>query len=94
MALKFEWDEEKAEANLRNHGVSFDEARTVFGDVLSASVPDPHHSEGERRYVAMGRSASDRILVVCYTERSSKIRLISSRRATRAERKTYEEGIR
>ena len=93
MTLTFEWDEEKAEENLRKHAVSFDESRSVFGDLLSLTVKDHLHSDGERRYVVIGRSESDRLLVVCYTERSSNIRLISSRRATRAERKTYEEGV-
>lgn len=94
MALTFEWDEEKAEANLRNHGVSFDESRAVFGDPLAVTVPDPLHSQSEKRFVEVGCSSSGQILVVCYAERGSNVRLISSRRATRAERRTYEEGDR
>jgi uncharacterized DUF497 family protein len=93
VALTFEWDEEKAETNLRQHGVSFDEARTVFGDPLSLTKSDPLHSQTEDRFVDIGRSTSDRLLVVSYTERGSNIRLTSSRRATAAERKVYEEGV-
>lgn len=93
MTLTFEWDEEKAETNLRQHDVSFHEARTVFGDPLSLTKSDPLHSQAEDRFVDIGRSTSDRLLVVSYTERGSNIRLISSRRATAAERKIYEEGV-
>lgn len=93
MALSFEWDEGKAEANLRKHGVSFDEARTVFGDPLSLTKSDPLHSRAEDRFVDIGRSASGRVLVVSYTERGSSIRLISSRGASAGERKVYEEGV-
>jgi hypothetical protein len=93
VALDFEWDEEKAEANLRKHGVSFDEARTVFGDPFSVTISDPLHSQREKRFLDIGRSSSDRLLVVSYTERGSNIRLISSRRATATERKAYEKGI-
>lgn len=92
MRLTFEWDEEKADANLRKHGVSFEEAKTVFGDPLSITIKDPRHSIGEHRYVDVGLSSEERLLVVVYTERRNVIRLISSREATRAERKAYEEG--
>ena len=89
----FEWDEEKAITNLRKHRVSFEEARTVFGDPLSLTFSDPEHSDEEHRYIDIGRSSEGRILVVVYTERRSKmIRLISSRRATHWEKKIYEEG--
>lgn len=92
MDLIFEWDEEKAIANYRKHGVSFEEAKTVFGDFLSVTVSDPEHSREEDRYIDIGYSAQERLLVVVYTERRSRIRLISSRRATQSERRIYEEG--
>ncbi|HKH48324.1 MAG TPA: BrnT family toxin [Thermoanaerobaculia bacterium] len=92
MALIFEWDEEKAESNYRKHGVSFEEAKTVLGDPLSVTVDDLRHSIREHRYIDIGLSAQERLLVVVYTERGETIRLVSSREATRAERKIYEEG--
>lgn len=90
--LTFEWDEGKAEANLRKHQVSFEEAKTVFGDPLSVTISDPLHSLDEQRFIDIGRSYQGRILIVAYTDRRSKIRLISSRQATRSERRIYEEG--
>jgi uncharacterized protein len=90
--LSFEWDEEKAEANRLKHGVSFEEAKTVFGDPLSVTIDDFRHSVDEHRYVDIGLSFQERLLVVVYTERGEVIRLISSREATRTERKIYEEG--
>jgi uncharacterized DUF497 family protein len=90
--LTFEWDEEKAEGNLRKHGVSFLEAKTVFGDPLSVTIKDSRHSIGEHRYIDIGLSSEERLLVVVYTEQQEVIRLVSSREATRAERKIYEEG--
>lgn len=90
--LTFEWDEEKAESNHHKHGVSFDEAKTVFGDPLSITIGDVRHSGSEGRYIDVGLSSEGRLLVVVYTERGEAIRLISSRDATRAERKIYEEG--
>lgn len=92
MDLTFEWDEDKAKDNFRNHQVSFEEAKTVFGDPFSITVPDPQHSIGEHRYVDLGRSSQGRLLVVVYTERRSNIRLITCRRATPSERSSYEEG--
>lgn len=92
MYLAFEWDESKAQANEAKHGVSFDEARTVFNDPSSITIHDPDHSQVEDRFVDIGISASGRILVVCYTDRSDRIRIISSRQATRTERIGYEEG--
>jgi uncharacterized DUF497 family protein len=88
----FEWDEDKARANLVKHQVSFEEAKTVFGDPLSVTISDPDHSRDEDRYIDIGRSTGDRLLVVVYTERGSAIRLISCRRAAQAERRIYEEG--
>jgi uncharacterized DUF497 family protein len=94
MGPGFEWDEDKARANLRKHGIGFDEAITVFLDPFSATIADPDHSTGEQRYVDIGSSERDRVLVVVYTERGARIRIISCRKATPAERKAYEEGHR
>ena len=89
---RFEWDPQKAAANARNHGVSFEEASSVFFDPLSATGDDPDHSFGERRFVTFGLSSSRRLLVVAHAEEDDAIRIISARKATRAERKLYEEG--
>ena len=91
MQTLFEWDSHKAEANLRRHGVSFEEAQTVFTDPLSITLADPDHSEDEERFIDIGMSDNRRVLVVVYTERVQRIRLISARQATSAERKQYEE---
>jgi uncharacterized protein len=91
MALNFEWDAVKATANLRKHGVAFDEACSAFADSLSRTIRDPMHSVGEHRFLLLGRSNAGRLLVVAHTERGATIRLISARPATRPERKTYEE---
>ena len=91
MGYTFEWDPEKADANFQKHGVSFDEASTVFGDALSLLMPDPDHSAHEERYLVLGMSAHRKLLVVAFAERPPNTRLISARRATRAERKRYEE---
>jgi uncharacterized DUF497 family protein len=90
--VEFEWDRRKAERNLRKHGVSFDEAVTVFADPFELMVDDPDQSFEEERFVSIGRSALDRLLVVGYSERGSKIRLIFARRATMPERFDYEEA--
>jgi uncharacterized protein len=92
MGLRFEWDNRKAESNLRAHGVSFREATTVFGDSLSITISDPDHSTAEMRFVDIGLSHRGRLLVVSYTERGNRIRLISARRTTRNERRQYEEA--
>jgi uncharacterized DUF497 family protein len=92
VSLDFEWDDEKAKKNLRKHGVSFEEAATVFGDPLALTIADPLHSELEERYVTLGESQRRRLLVVVATDRGDKIRIISARVATRRERKDYEEG--
>jgi uncharacterized DUF497 family protein len=93
MALRFTWDARKAAANLRKHGVSFEEAATAFGDPLSITVPDPDHSAEEERYVLLGMSENQRHLVVVHLERArDEYRLISARPATRRERRQYEEG--
>jgi uncharacterized DUF497 family protein len=89
---KFEWYAPKAAANRAKHGVTFEEAATVFGDHLGRIVDDPRHSEDEERFVLMGESDRRRLLVVMFTERDDAIHLISARKATRRERKEYEEG--
>ena len=90
--MKFEWDNAKAEANVRKHGVTFDEAGSAFLDQLALSGPDPDHSAGEHRYITFGMSSLGRILAVSHTHRPGVIRIISARRVTRAERKIYEEN--
>ena len=90
--FQFEWDEDKAQANVQDHGVTFDEAATVLLDPLASTIPDPDHSLGEERYLTIGLSTQGRLLVVSYTERQGRFRLISGRLATRRERRTYEEG--
>ncbi len=92
MKLSFEWDEEKAKANLKKHKVSFEEATTVLIDSFSITISDPDHSVDEQRYIDIGISDKGRLLVVIYTERGSNIRIISCRKATPSERKLYEEG--
>lgn len=90
MALEFEWDFRKAVANAKKHGVSFDEAATVFGDPMSLTIPDPDHSEDEQRHITMGESLMGRLLVVVHSDRNDRIRIVSARVATRRERKQYE----
>jgi uncharacterized DUF497 family protein len=92
MGLVFEWDVGKAAENVLKHGVSFEEARTVFADVMSLTIPDPDHSEGELRWIQLGMSSRRRLLVVACTERGDRVRIISSRLATKRERRQYEEG--
>ena len=92
MKLNFEWDEEKARANLKKHGVGFDEATTVFTDPFSRTIHDPDYSAKEERYIDIGSSDKGRVLVVVYTERGSKMRLVSCRKATVLERTLYEEA--
>jgi len=87
----FEWNPEKAEANLKKHGVSFEEAETVFSDPLSLTVPDPLHSDEENRFIITGCSEKQRQLIVVHTDRNDKIRIISARLATPRERKKYEQ---
>ena len=87
----FEWDAAKAEANRRKHGVTFDEAITAFSDPLAMLLSDPEHSIGEQRYIVLGTSTQGRLLVVAFAERPPRTRLISARRATRIERRQYEE---
>ena len=90
MSITFEWDENKADENLRKHGVSFDEGKTVFNDPYSITIYDPDHSIDEERYIDIGMSTKGRLIVVSYSERGGATRLISSRKATRKERRAYE----
>ena len=92
MPYQFEWDPEKAVDNLRKYGVAFEDAATVFGDWLAVNLPDPDHSKGEHRYLLLGLSDIQRLLVVAYAERPPRTRIISARPATRRERSEYEEG--
>ena len=89
----YEWDPTKAKVNLRDHGVSFEEAATVFVDPLAVTYPDPDHSDEEDREITIGHSVKQRILFVSHCQRGDRIRIISSRKATRKERKQHEEGI-
>jgi uncharacterized DUF497 family protein len=89
--MEFEWDTKKATFNLRKHRVSFEEASSVFGDLLAAVYEDPDHSEYEKRYLIIGTSASGRLLHVAFAVRGQRIRIISARRPTRREKKFYEK---
>jgi len=91
MAMQFEWDEEKAVINIKKHKVGFQEAKSVFGDPFSITIDDPEHSKEEQRFIDIGTSTSGNLLVVVYTERGNKIRIISCRKATPIERRKYEE---
>jgi uncharacterized DUF497 family protein len=90
MGLRFEWDQHKADSNLKKHGVSFQEATSVFADALSITISDPDHSASEARFLDLGLSHRNRLLVISYTERGETIRIISARRASRSEQKYYE----
>ena len=92
--MNFEWNKDKAEKSKRKHGVSFDEALTVFQDALSFTYPDADHSIGEERYLIIGLSASNNILVISHIFRDEKIRIISARKATKKERYFYESTTR
>ena len=88
--VEFEWDDVKAESNLKKHGVNFEEGATIFNDPEIATIFDPDHSKDEERYISIGMSIQGNLLVIIHTEREERIRLISCRKATSAERKTYE----
>jgi len=92
MPLRFAWDPRKAEANLRKHGISFAEAVTAFEDPLSITVPDPDHSAREARFVLIGRSRQQHLVVVVHVERDETIRIVSARPASPREWEAYEEG--
>jgi hypothetical protein len=93
MSLEFEWDPKKAEANRTDHQIEFEEALTVFRDPLARIFEDEEHSEDERREMIIGHSIKQRLLLVCFAVRGGRIRLISARKATRLERKDYEENV-
>ena len=97
MKMLFEWDENKARSNLEKHKVSFDEARTIFADPFLLTFADEVHSDKEERFISIGLSESNRVLLAVHTEREEKretiiIRIISCRKATSAERERYEKG--
>lgn len=91
MPLKFEWNQKKAKKNIEKHGVSFEEAATVFSDPLSMTYDDPDHLYGANRYIIIGLSSCGELLFVSHTEIVDTIRIISARRLTRKERKEYEQ---
>jgi uncharacterized DUF497 family protein len=94
MSYRFEWDNNKAKSNIFDHGVSFDEASTVFDDSLARIFDDEEHSIEERREIIIGHSVNDRLLLVCFTERPKEIiRIVSARLPTPKERKDYEENV-
>jgi hypothetical protein len=92
MDLRFEWDRRKATINAAKHGVSFEEALTVFSDPLARIFDDPDHSSAEAREIIIGHSNKERLLAVCFTERTDAIRLFSARKTTKRERGDYEKG--
>jgi len=92
MSVKFEWDPNKARSNRRKHGISFDEASTVFNDPFFITFLDIEHSQDEERYITLGISADQRLLMIAHTERGEVIRIISARKATKNERRFYEEA--
>lgn len=91
MQMEFEWDPAKAARNFDKHGVSFDDAGSVFGDALAITYDDPDHSQEEQRFLTFGHSMDGHLLVVAHTDRGGRIRIIGARRANRRERKFYEE---
>jgi len=93
MSLEFEWDARKAKANRADHGIGFEEALTVFRDPLARIFEDEEHSQDEPREIMIGHSMKQRLILVCFTVRGTRIRIISARKATRLERKDYEEHV-
>ena len=89
--MEYEWDNYKAVSNLSKHGVSFEEAKTVFDDPLYVDFYDPDHSYSEHRFILLGESIQGRLLFVSYMQRNNMIRIISAREATQSERKAYEQ---
>ncbi len=90
--MKFEWDNQKSISNDQKHGVSFQEAITVFGDSLAISFNDPDHSLNESRFLMFGLSKLNRLLTVSFTERNNVVRIISAREITKSERRIYDNG--
>lgn len=93
MSLKFEWNPRKAASNLSKHGVSFQEALTAFADPLARIFDDEDHSVEEQREIIIGHSAKERLLIVCFTAQGESVRIFSARKATKRERKEYEENV-
>lgn len=94
-SLKFEWDPEKASSNIKKHGISFDEAKTVFDDDFGRLIPDPDHSEDEERFILLGMSYTLKVLTVvhCYKDEDGVIRIISARASTKIEERQYKEFL-
>jgi len=90
--VEFDWDTRKAAANFRKHGISFQEAGTIFGDPMALTFDDPDHSVGERRLLTFGVSRTSKFLIVCHTEEAGVTRIISAREMNKRERRIYEEG--
>jgi uncharacterized DUF497 family protein len=90
--MKIEWDSRKAKSNIKKHGVSFEEAATALSDPMAATGVDPDHSITEQRFITFGISEKGRLVVVSHTEKDETIRIISARKASKGERKLYEEG--
>ena len=90
--MEFDWDPEKADLNVKKHSISFAHASTIFGDPLSLTFSDMDHSDDEDRYITIGSSAEDILLIVSHADRHKRIRIISARKATRRERTIYENG--
>ncbi len=93
MLNNFEWDSAKAETNLKKHGISFEEAKSVFYDDYARVKPDPDHSIVENRFIIQGVSKQNRLLVISFADRNEKIRIISARKSTNREKKQYEEFL-
>jgi uncharacterized DUF497 family protein len=90
--VQFEWDPEKAHQNAAKHGVSFEEAATMFGDPLAVTIDDPDHSHDERRFLTTGLTRRQRLIIVGHTDREGRVRIINAREATARERSQYESG--
>ena len=90
--VTFEWDNDKAQRNVRKHGVTFDEAATAFGDPLSVTIDDPDHSLDQQRLLLLGQTLNGKLLVIAHLDDGETIRIISARMANRHERRQYEEG--
>lgn len=90
--MAFEWHTKKAERNLKDHGISFDDAATVFDDPFAEFLPDMRHSDGEARYICLGTSSAGCLLAVSFTERGDDVRIISAREMEPKERRSYEKG--
>jgi uncharacterized DUF497 family protein len=90
--VPFKWDATKSASNLARHGVSFEDASTVFGDLLATTIPDPEHSADEERFLTTGLASRQRIVIVWHTDRGEVVRIIGAREATPRERRSYESG--